>query len=437
MRRDLRKMRFLLATTGLLALALASAAPARAVTTVIDGGTIHPITGPAIENGRLVFERGIIRAVGPAASVDVPDDARIVDASGLHVWPSMIDCNTSLGLTEIGSVRGTRDEDEVGQMNPNARAEVSLNVSSSHFPVTRANGILLAATLPSGAVVPGTAAAIALSGWTWEEVVRQAPLGLVIHWPRMADPPGGPGGNGTTGDEWVERLDEMMNEARAYAEGRAAGGDDRDADVRWESLRSVVSGETPVWVRAAALDQIRAALDWTEKHGLRMVLIDGNTRSAGDAWRVADELALRKIPVVCRTTRRPLRRWEPYDTCYSYPAKLHAAGVPIVFGSWSASNSRNLPAEAARAVAYGLPRAAAERGLTLAAAETLGLDELYGSLEVSKSATLLLVEGDLLETTMNVKRAWLDGREVDLESRHTTLWKHWRSRPAGEPSSEE
>jgi hypothetical protein len=327
-------------------------------------------------------------------------------------------------------------------MNPNARAEVSINVSSSHLPVTRANGILLAATLPRGGVVPGTAALIALDGWSWEELVRRAPLGLVIEWPAM-DPPKTPAATEETAAKpppWeatIARLDEMMDEAAAYARARAAGTVDRDTDVRWESLASVVARSTPVWIEAASLAQIRAALDWTDKHGLRMVLIDGNGSVSGDAWRVAGELAARQIPVICRTTRLPARRWEPYDTGYTGPARLHEAGVAVAFGTRSSSNSRNLPAEAARAAAYGLPREVAERGLTLTAAEIAGVADRYGSLEPGKSATLLIVDGDLLETSMHVERAWLDGREVDLESRHTRLWRQWSSRPMPEPAAGE
>jgi imidazolonepropionase-like amidohydrolase len=162
-----------------------------------------------------------------------------------------------------------------------------------------------------------------------------------------------------------------------------------------------------------------------------MVLIDGSDGTTGDAWRAAEELAARDVPVVVQTTRVPARRYEPYDTPFKAPAVLQAAGVRIAFGSWSSAHARSLPQEAARAVAYGLPREAAERALTLGACEIFGLAEQYGSLEPGKSATMILVEGDLLETRMHVARAWIDGREIDLENHHTELWKKWSSRPQG------
>jgi imidazolonepropionase-like amidohydrolase len=105
------------------------------------------------------------------------------------------------------------------------------------------------------------------------------------------------------------------------------------------------------------------------------------------------------------------------------------AGVAVAFGSWSSASARNLPHEVARAVAFGLPRAAAERAVTLGGAEILGVADRYGSLEAGKSATFILVEGDLLETRMQVRRAWLDGRELNLDDRHKELYRHWSARP--------
>jgi imidazolonepropionase-like amidohydrolase len=280
---------------------------------------------------------------------------------------------------------------------------------------------------------------VALDGWTWEELVRLAPAGLVVRWPSMERPKPNPAKPETTKagaipvwEERVARLDEMIREAAAYARARDTGAE-RDADVRWESLRPVVSGELPVWIQATQLVQIRAAMDWTAKRGLSMVLVDGDGGTGGDAWRAASELAERGIPVILQTTRLPSRAWEPYDAAFAAPARLHEAGVDIAFGSWSSSVARSLPQEAARASAFGLPREEAERALTLGAAEVLGVADRYGSLDPGKSATLILVDGDLLETRMQVVRAWIDGRELDLSNRHSALRERWSARPAPAP----
>jgi imidazolonepropionase-like amidohydrolase len=425
------------APAALLALlAVLAAAGVRAAPVAVRGATIHPISGPAIPSGVLVTDGERITAVGREGEVEIPEHATIVDAEGLDLWPGLVDAMSHLGLVEIGSVRGTRDHTESGQMNPNSRAEVAINASSPHFPVTRANGILLAASVPYGSLVPGTSAAIALDGWTWEEMVRRAPLSLVVEWPRME-----PGGGGAWEDEdeeevertdWEERLarlDDMVAEGEAYRFARDDSPELRDADVQWESLRPVVAKEIPVWVRVRNLTEIREALSWAERHDLEMVLVDGSSGVGGDAWRIADELAARRIPVIVQTTRHPARKYEPYDTAFAAPGVLHAHGVSIAFGSWDSAHARDLPQEAARAVAFGLPREAAERALTLGGAEILGVADRYGSLDAGKSATMILVDGDVLEVRMQVVRAWIDGSEIDLENRHTELWKKWSARP--------
>jgi imidazolonepropionase-like amidohydrolase len=170
-----------------------------------------------------------------------------------------------------------------------------------------------------------------------------------------------------------------------------------------------------------------------------MVLVEGTGSVSGDSPRCATELATRDIPVVLSTNRRPGRRTDPYDDAYTLPARLQASGVRLAFGTWNSANARNLPQEASRAAAYGLPREAAERALTLGAAEILGIDDRYGSLTPGKSATFVIVDGDVLEVRMHVDRAWIDGHEISLESRHTRLWKKWSARPLPkgvEPSNE-
>lgn len=390
---------------------------------VIEGARIHPITSPAIEVGTIVFDGDTITHVGAAADVPVPEDAIRIDGRGFDVWPGMIDVETVLGLVEVSSVRGTRDYAESGRINASVRAITAVNPASELIPVTRANGVLLAGVVPRSGLVSGMASAMALDGWTWEEMVRTHEAGLVIRWPDMRasrDP------DPDTPRKWqrdIATLTELFEEASVYGDARALSASDRPADVEWEALLRVVRGAVPVWIVAAREAQIRAALAWTERVGVRMVLIDD-----GDAWRCADALAARDVPVATRTIRLPVRTYEPYDVRFRAPAVLHAAGVRLAFRTSSASNVRNLPHEAARAVAYGLPRAAAERALTLEAARLLGVDDAYGSLEAGKRAALLLVEGDLLDTRMQVRRAWLDGRELDLSTRHTRLWERYRGR---------
>jgi imidazolonepropionase-like amidohydrolase len=91
-------------------------------------------------------------------------------------------------------------------------------------------------------------------------------------------------------------------------------------------------------------------------------------------------------------------------------------------------NDRNLPYEAARAAAHGLPRDVALRAITLSAAEILGVEKELGSIEVGKRATVIVTDGDPLEIPTQVKLAFIDGARIELISRQTQLYDKYRER---------
>ncbi len=414
---------------------LGMAMTARAETVALVGATVHPVRTPSIEGGVVLVEGTDIVAVG--RDVRVPAGARVVDVSGLHVYPSLVDANTVLGLVEINSVPGTVDISEMGDINPNVRAEIAINPDSEILPVTIANGVLVAMTAARGGMIAGTAAVIRLQGWTWEDMTLASPVGLVIQWPsmRIRRDPDSPAEDKQREqrDEKLRALYQAFADARAYvqavdAEGRK-GVPEHDRDPRWEAMRPVLAGAIPIMVAADEIQQIRAALRFAEEQNLKLVLLSG-----GDVWRLADELAARHIPVVLEPTHTlPERRWEPYDTPFTVAKKLYDAGVRFCFSygadAFSAAHARSLPYQAAMAAAYGLPKDEALRGVTQYAAEILGVGSRLGTLEAGKEATLIVTDGDPLEIRTRVLRAFMAGRELDLSNRHARLYEKYRNRP--------
>ncbi len=396
------------------------------------GGTIHPVTGPTIEHGIIVFVDGKITAIGMDA--EMTDDTERIYIEGRHVYPGLIAANTELGLVEINAVRATRDFSEVGDVKPNVRAEVSINPDSELLPVTRANGITLAHTLPTGGLIGGTSALIALDGWTWEDMTLKAPVGLVIEWPQMTinrSPQARKSEEEQIKerDEQLNRLRDAFTEARAYLKAKEAesqkGVPYHDSDLRWDAMIPVLKKEIPVLIDADDIKQIQAALDWSLNEDLKIVLLAGQ-----DVWMVADLLKERNIPVIIKGTHKlPLRRWEPYDLPFTVPQKLHEAGVKFCIagtgGSFEAPHERNLPYHAATAAAYGLPKEEALKAITLYPAEILGVADRIGLLEIGKDATLIVTSGDPLEITTQVEYEFIQGRNIDLSSRHTELYKKY------------
>ena len=158
-------------------------APPQRRPVALMNATVHPITRAPMKAASIVFDRGKIIAVG--TDIDVPRGAEVVDLEGKHVYPGLIESYSRLGLTEIGDVTQTNDYVELGDINPNARAEAAVNPESEHIPIARANGIALAVTAPSGGLISGRSALIMTDGWTCPEMTLKAPVSMMIDWPAM------------------------------------------------------------------------------------------------------------------------------------------------------------------------------------------------------------------------------------------------------------
>jgi imidazolonepropionase-like amidohydrolase len=395
----------------------------------IVGGTIHTVSGSDIQQGTILFDKGKIVAVGE--HVTLPQGTEVIDATGKHVFPGLISSATQIGLTEIEAVRATRDMSETGSINPNVRAETAVNPESELIPVARANGITLVVTTPTGSLLAGMSAMMMLDGWTWEDMTLKAPAALNVNWPEMTISRS-PWDRRTEEEQKKERetgireLTDAFRDARAYWTAKKAEGTAdlpyHEVDVRWESMIPVLEGKVPVVVWADEIRQIEAAMAWAEREKIRLILGGGH-----DAWRVAELLKEKKIPVLAGAVYRlPDRRFEEYDEPLMLPAKLHQAGIPFsVITQDESGHERNLPYHAATAAAYGLPKAAALRSITLSPAEIFGVADRVGSLDPGKDATLIVTTGDILDIRSNVVQEYIQGRKVDLSSRHTRLYEKY------------
>lgn len=396
----------------------------------IVGATVHPVEGATIENGVLLFRNGRIVALGD--QVQIPDDALRVEAAGQHIYPGLMDAFTDLGLVEINAVRASVDHSEAGELNPNVRAWVAVNPDSELIPVTRSNGVLLALTAPGGGLISGQSAVVQLDGWTWEDLTVRPAVGMHVNWPNMSpvidwEVEESAKAQMESRDKALRRLREALDDARAYQQARSADAARHPVDARWESLLPVLRGELPLIVTAEDSQQIQAAVAFVEQYQLKMILHGGY-----DAPHCAELLKKHDIPVIVGGVYRlPRRRSEPYDTPFTVPARLQAAGIRYCLsgsGRFGASNVRNLPYHAAMASAFGLSADEALKSITLYPARILGVAERVGSLAKGKDATFIITNGDPLVTETQVLAAYIQGRAVDLNNRHKRLWKKYEEK---------
>ncbi len=440
------------------------------------GGTVHPVSGPRIDVGTVILVGGRIQAVGSVADVSVPDGATRIDVGGKHVYPGMIDPLTTIGLFEFGQVGQATDQSEIGVYNPNIRTIVGVMPYYPSLNVARANGITTVLTAQTSGMVSGTAAVIGFNdGDTWEQVAVKREAAIVVDFPApregggdaenwrdlldAADLHGGAAHTTSafvlaaeTEARWRGQDEDEDEEAQPELKGRRMEGlveffrrarvftanpsvsDDPTAPfesnlwggerVLLEAMGPAMRGEMPVFFKAESEWQIRTLFVFADSFPeIRPVVVGGT-----EAWKVADELATRRIPVIVTSAYSPTRnRDESVNANFRNASVLEAAGVTFAFGTGSDANVRNLPYHAAHSIAFGLTPDGGLRAVTLSPAEILGIDA--GRLEPGARADIIVTDGDPLQILTTVEMMWVGGRQVDpRDNKHQRLYEQFRDR---------
>jgi imidazolonepropionase-like amidohydrolase len=409
---------------------------------VITGARVVTISGGVLENTSVVIQNGRIASVG--SGLTAPAGARVIDGRGKTVYPGLFDGLTYLGLAEVTQgAAGTVDMNETGDINPHAKTWVALHPDSELLPVARAFGITTALSAPGSAMggaslIAGQSAVIRTVGDTPMALTVKAPVAMHMRYPSGAPvidfSAGPPNLEPRTFEQRLQdrkrnqekelfRLKGLIDEARAYGEGQAAGASLK-VDLPMEGLALAAMGKIPVVMRANAEADIKGAIKFATENRLKLIIAGG-----AEAWRCVDELKKADVAVLMGVEQLPSREGDPYDAAYANPATLHKAGVRFAIVSDDASNSRNLPFGAAMAFAFGLPREAALRAITLSPAEIFGVAATLGSVEVGKAATLILTNGDILDHRTSVTHVIVDGQEASLDNKHLRLYERYKARP--------
>ncbi|MES2045136.1 MAG: amidohydrolase family protein [Pseudomonadota bacterium] len=401
------------------ALLACAAMPATAETVAIVNADIVTMgPGGEIARGTIVVRDGIIIAVGD--KVTPPAGARIVDAKGGVVTPGLVAPITNLGLVEIRSIAGSDDR---GAANPQISAALDagdgLNPDSVLIPVARLGGITRSITVPGYArrgdnLFAGQAAAVQL-GVDGPMLVRRGVAMVLELGEGGAERAGGARGAA------MRMLTTVLDDARDHARRRsgydlgqtrhyALSGADLDA------LLPVAEGRMPLLVTVNRASDIRELLAFAKAQHLRLII-----EGAAEGWRVADEIAAAKVPVVLTPIKNVPASFEMLGATLGNATKLRAAGVLIAFEGNGPQRERELRHNAGNVVAYGLSRADALAAITINPARIFGLADRIGSLEPGKDGDLVIWDGDPLETTSRPQAIFVRGVAQPMTSRQTEL----------------
>ncbi|NJN42523.1 MAG: amidohydrolase family protein [Flammeovirgaceae bacterium] len=399
-------------------------------TFALTNATIETITKGTINNGTVVIADGKITAVG--TNIQVPQGAEVINCNGLKIYPGFIDGGTVVGLVEIGQIDQASDVRETGQVIPQMKALTAVNPGATIIPVTRVSGVTTVITNPDGGLFPGTAALIQLHGYTPQQMYAGFE-GVVLNWPNT----GRRGFFDRRSDDEIKKaaektltqLNDVWAKAVAYHKlDSATKGKGVTYYPEMQALMPVVRGEMSLMIEVNPSKDITSVLKWVKDNKVKKVILTG----VSEGWRVADQIAKAKIPVITGPIIAiPTREYDRYDQAYANAGMMKKAGVTVAIRTNETQNVRNLPYHAGFAVTYGMDKEDALKAITIVPAEIFGVNDKLGSIEVGKSATLFICDGDPFETKTQVKEVFIDGWKMPMVSRHTQLYEEYLKREPG------
>tara|TARA_R110002049_G_scaffold13550_20_gene59072 strand:- start:1937 stop:3226 length:1290 start_codon:yes stop_codon:yes gene_type:complete len=404
---------------------LAQQTPAKAQNgaITIKGATAHIGNGEVIENSVIVFEDGKITAIGGA---NTTTKGREINATGKHLYPGIIAPAKPLGLVEVNAVRASDDQDEIGEFIPHVRSLIAYNAESKVVESMRPNGVLLGQIAPQGGRISGTSSIVQFDAWNWEDAAIKVDDGVHLNWPRsfrrgrwwMGEPRGY-----QPNKDYNKEIDELKSFfANSVAYGK---GSTTSKNESFMAMQGLFDGSKKLYIYAEGEKEIIDAVTLAKENGVKsMVLVGGY-----DAHKVIPFLKQHNIPVLVQHTHNlPGSADDDYDLPYKLPKLLVDGGLLVAIENSGTSNfqARNLPFYAGQVAGQGLDKEVALQLITGNTAKILGIDNAYGTLETGKSATLFISEGDALDMRTNkLTNAFIDGREISLETHQTELWQRY------------
>jgi len=380
----------------------------------IRGETIHTMAGEPIRDGVVLVRDGTIRALGPASSIRIPEDYKVISAR--VVTPGLIDAHSVVGLS--GILNQPQDQEQLEKssaIQPELRAIDGYNNRDPLIDWVRSFGVT---TLHTGHA-PGAL----VSGQTM--IVKTAPADLsraILVSNAMIAVTLGPGATAEKGkspgtsSKAVAMLRSELLKAREYARkiSKAKRDEPPARDLRLEALVQALDGKAPLLITAHRHQDILAALRIGAEFKLKVVL-DG----AADAHLLLKEIKKSGYPVIVHATMARASE-ETENLGMETASKLKAAGIPFALQSGYESyvpKTRVVLLEAGVAAANGLTFQQALAAVTIDAAKILGIDGRVGSLERGKSADLALYDGDPFEYTSHCVGVVVSGVPTETQPR--------------------
>jgi imidazolonepropionase-like amidohydrolase len=399
---------------------------------LLANGVTHIGNGQVLENSYISIIDGKIGMVADArlTRIDPSQFDTTINITGKHVYPGLIAPNCILGLQEAEAVRQTSDYAEVGEYNPHIRSLIAYNAESKILETVKSNGVLYTQSTPRYGIISGMSSILATDGWNWEDAVLKADDGVHVNFPNTMQKHGWwaeprPSEKNKHYDDQLNDLTTFFDNALAYSKTQNV----TDKNLRFEAMKGIFDGTKNLYIHTDYVKDIIGAVNFTKRYNIKkMVLVGGR-----ESYKVTRLLRENNVAVmVNRLHDLPDLPELDTDILYKLPYLLQKDSVTFCIqnqGDMEAMNARNLAFLAGTAAAYGLTKEQALQSITLSSAKILGVDNLIGSIEPGKLASIVVSDGDILDMkSNNITLAFVNGRSIKLTNFQTDLYKKYSTK---------
>lgn len=355
---------------------------------LIKNGYVKTMAGADIPGGNILIDDfGKIAAI--AQELEIPEGTQVIDAGGKLVTPGCVDAHCHIGLhNEAMGWEGMDYNEIVDPVTPQMRAIDSINPMDESFALALQGGVTTACTGPGSAnVVGGTFVAIKLYGKRVDKMIVKNPIAMKCafgenpkrcygHQAKRAP---------MTRMGTAAVLRELLFKTQRYLADKEAGKNPA-FDMKLEAMIPVIKGELPLKAHAHRADDILTSIRIAKEFGVKLTL-DHCT----DGSLIADELAEEGYPAFVGPSLGSKSKIELINKSFTTPSELTKAGVKVsIITDAPVIPLQYLPMCAALAANSGLDKEDAWKAITINPAESIGIADRVGSLEVGKDADIVI-----------------------------------------------
>lgn len=371
---------------------------------LIQNGLLHTMQTPEPIQADLLIQNGKIAQIAP--SIPRTDEMDVLDASGLHVYPGLIDAHSHIGISQEKATSPVDATNEgTTPITPCMRAIDAVNPMDSAFHNAIAAGITGVMAGPGSAnPIGGQFAFLKTDGRCIDDMIVLAPSAIKIAFGENPMTNYGLNGNiPSTRMAIASLIREELFKAKQYLADKEAA-----PDFALECYRPLFEGSIPLKAHVHRADDIFTAIRIAREFGLDLTL-DHCT----EGHLIAEEIARSGYPAIVGPSLASRTKDEVSQSDFKTPGILARASVTVALTTdHPVSRIQHLPLCAGLAAREGWDEYSALRAITLDAARICRLDYRLGSLEEGKDADLALWDGSPLEIRSTVQATFISGRQA-------------------------